>query len=99
MIGETDSTFIKPMVRVPYPDRGLTWPMLSPASDVTLTRGFASVDSYGDGLRAVSNKPSEVNVLQLPIRYFVQRQYPSAIRDLNLPKLLSRNIPGSLTGG
>jgi hypothetical protein len=95
MIGETDDTFYKPMHRVPYQDRGTWTPLLSPAADVTLSHtNLAEADTYGRGVLSVSNKPSEVNILEIPI-FFLQSQLGTAQFDAFTPKVLSQNIGGS----
>lgn len=58
----------------------------------------ASVYTYGRGLMAVSNKPSELNIFNQPV-IFVGSQPAMIQYSRYTPRILSRNIPAPSTGG
>ena len=53
---------------------------------------LATVDTYGRGLLSVSNKVSEVNILNIPIVITVA-QLPASTFSRYTPKLMSQNVP------
>lgn len=52
----------------------------------------ASAETYGRGLMSVSNKASEVNILNMPIVVVVAQQAASSFARYT-PRILSANIP------
>lgn len=81
---------------VAYPPRVMAlyeWPSY-PLANQDASRGIlASAANYGQGLKSVSNKPSEVNVGNMPV-YFVRYQSASLKSPAQTRRVLSRTIPG-----
>ena len=59
---------------------------------------LADVSNFGRGLLRVSNKRSEVNILNSVPRAIVVTNVPPPQRSLNTPRILSRRIPLGLGG-